>query len=150
MAEIEREPRANAFDHRAFLRTLTQRPGVYRMLNADDKVLYVGKAKNLRRRVSSYFTRSNNARIQRMVSQVRRIDVTVTHTEAEALLLENILIKELRPRYNILLRDDKSYPYIYISDDEFPRVSFYRGPKQKHGRAVSKPVGHQQSTQPDS
>ncbi|WP_419600399.1 excinuclease ABC subunit UvrC [Thiolapillus sp.] len=122
------------FDYAAFLKTLTQGPGVYRMLDKDSQVLYVGKAKNLKRRVSSYFQRSGNLRIQTMVSRIRSIEITVTHTEAEALLLENNLIKELKPRYNILLRDDKSYPYIYLSDDEYPRISFYRGARKGGGR----------------
>ena len=123
-----------SFDYTAFLNTLTHRPGVYRMLDVDGKVLYVGKAKNLKRRVSSYFQRSGNLRIQTMVSKIHAIEIMVTHTEAEALLLENNLIKELKPRYNILLRDDKSYPYIYLSDDDFPRISFYRGARKGGGR----------------
>jgi excinuclease ABC subunit C len=125
---------AHAFDHKAFLATLTNRPGVYRMLNQDGDVLYVGKAKDLKRRVSSYFTRAANARIQSMVSQIRAIEVTVTHTEAEALILENNLIKSLKPRYNVLLRDDKSYPYIYLSDDEFPQLRLHRGARKGGGR----------------
>ncbi len=125
---------APAFDVPAFLRSLTHRPGVYRMLGEKGEVLYVGKAKDLRRRVGSYFTRSSNRRIQTMVAQIREVQVTVTHTEAEALLLENNLIKELKPRFNVLLRDDKSYPYIYLSDDPFPRLSFHRGAKRPTGR----------------
>ncbi|MGD8429709.1 MAG: GIY-YIG nuclease family protein, partial [Ectothiorhodospiraceae bacterium] len=99
------------------------------MLDAGGHVIYVGKARNLKRRVSSYFTRSaHNAKTQSMVAQVRDIRITVTHTEAEALILENNLIKELRPRYNVLLRDDKSYPYIYLSSQQrFPRLAFHRG-----------------------
>ena len=123
------------FDHARFLKTLTSRPGVYRMIGADEKVLYVGKAKNLKKRVSSYFTRSLNRRIQLMVSQIVNIEIIVTHTEAEALILENHLIKSLKPKYNILLRDDKSYPYIYLSDDqEFPALSFRRGARTGKGR----------------
>ena len=128
------EPSADEFDAQGFLQTLTHRPGVYRMLNACGDVLYVGKAKDLRRRVGSYFTRASNQRIQVMVSQIRDIQITVTHTEAEALLLENNLIKELKPRFNVLLRDDKSYPYIYLSDDEYPRLAFHRGAKTGGGR----------------
>jgi excinuclease ABC subunit C len=124
----------SAFNYSAFLKTLTSKPGVYRMLDAEGKVLYVGKAKNLKRRVSSYFQRSCNLRIQTMVSRIRHIEIAVTHTEAEALLLENNLIKSLKPRYNILLRDDKSYPYIYLSDDTCPRISFYRGARKGKGR----------------
>ncbi len=125
----------SAFDHRAFLRTLTSRPGVYRMIGVDDEVLYVGKAKDLKRRVSSYFTRSLNRRIQRMAARIRAIEVTVTQTEAEALLLEANLIKSLKPRYNVLLRDDKSYPSVYLSTvDEFPRIAFHRGARKLPGR----------------
>lgn len=122
------------FDHKQFLSTLTQRPGVYRMLGAEGQILYVGKAKNLARRVGSYFTRASNRRIEMMVSQIADIAITVTHTEAEALILENNLIKEHRPRYNVLLRDDKSYPYIYLSADDFPRLSFHRGSRKQPGR----------------
>lgn len=122
------------FDHRAFLRHLTASPGVYRMLGGDGEVLYVGKAKNLRRRVASYFTRANNARIASMVSQIRDIAITATHTEAEALLLENNLIKAHKPRYNVLLRDDKSYPYLFLSDETFPRLAFHRGSRKAKGR----------------
>ena len=124
----------DAFDHRTFLRNLTQGPGVYRMLNVDGEVMYVGKAKNLRRRVASYFSRASNRRIASMVSQVRGIEITATHTEAEALLLENNLIKEHKPRYNVLLRDDKSYPYLFLSDEEFPRLAFHRGARSAKGR----------------
>ncbi len=122
------------FDHKSFLKTLTGSPGVYRMLDAKGKVLYVGKAKDLKRRVSSYFTRSLNHRLQLMVSKIDRIEITVTHTEAEALILENTLIKTLRPHYNVLLRDDKSYPYIYLSADAFPRLASHRGAKTAKGR----------------
>ncbi len=123
------------FDHKSFLQTLTTRPGVYRMIDAGDQVLYVGKAKNLRKRVGSYFTRSLNRRIQLMVVQIARIEIAVTHTEAEALILENHLIKSLKPKYNVLLRDDKSYPYIYLSTDQtYPALSFRRGSRRGKGR----------------
>ena len=125
----------SGFDHKAFLETLTTRPGVYRMLDAEDQVLYVGKAKNLKKRLSSYFTRSQNRRIQLMVAQIQRIEITITHTEAEALILENHLIKSLKPKYNVLLRDDKSYPYIHLSSDqEYPALSFRRGSRRGKGR----------------
>lgn len=123
------------FDLDIFLRNLTQKPGVYRMYNAAGTILYVGKARNLKRRVSSYFQKTaKDAKTMALVGQIERVEVTVTNTETEALILENNLIKEHRPRYNILLRDDKSYPYIYLSDHEFPRMSFYRGARVKKGR----------------
>ncbi|HEX9802371.1 MAG TPA: excinuclease ABC subunit UvrC [Gammaproteobacteria bacterium] len=129
------QPNVDSFDYKAFLKTLTTRPGVYRMLDAEGTVIYVGKAKNLKRRVSSYFSRHDSSpKTRSMVSQIRNIEIAVTNTENEALLLENNLIKALRPRYNILLRDDKSYPYIYLSDDEFPRLSLHRGRRSKKGR----------------
>ena len=124
------------FDHRAFLKTLSNRPGVYRMLDHRGEVLYVGKARELKKRVGSYFTRRvDSPKVRALVEQIRDVQVTATRTEGEALLLENNLIKELKPRYNILLRDDKSYPYIYVSDHEdFPRIGFYRGARSGPGR----------------
>ncbi|WP_018862197.1 excinuclease ABC subunit UvrC [Thioalkalivibrio sp. ALJ3] len=121
------------FDSKAFLKTLTQSPGVYQMLDASGGVLYVGKARNLRSRVASYFRGSDDRgpRIRSMVRQIADIRVAVTHTEAEALLLEANLIKRHRPRYNVLLRDDKSYPYIFVSSQEYPRLGFHRGAKKK-------------------
>lgn len=127
---------AHSFDLENFLETLTQRPGVYRMLDERGEVIYVGKAKNLRKRVGSYFSSRDASPKQRaMVGRIRSIDVSVTHTEAEALLLESQLIKRHKPRYNITLRDDKSYPSIYVSThQDFPRLSFHRGAKAKQGR----------------
>ena len=125
---------ATDFDSKAFLKCLTPQPGVYRMLNNNADVIYVGKAKNLKKRVSSYFNKSNSSpRIQSMIQLICHVEVTVTNTEAEALLLENNLIKQHRPKYNILLRDDKSYPYIFLSQHDFPSLSFYRGSKKKKG-----------------
>ena len=119
-----------AFDSRSFLSQLTTHPGVYRMYGAADDLLYVGKARNLKKRVAQYFLRaSGDARIESMVSQIRRVEVTVTRTEDEALILENNLIKEFGPRYNVMYRDDKSYPYVRFSSHRYPRISYYRGAK---------------------
>ncbi|NRB38663.1 MAG: excinuclease ABC subunit UvrC [Pseudomonadales bacterium] len=126
---------AAVFDHKTYLKTLTERPGIYQMQGVDGKVLYVGKAKNLKKRVSSYFrSRGLNNKTLALVSRIQHIDVTVTTTETEALLLEHNLIKAARPPYNILLRDDKSYPYIFLSDGDFPRLSYHRGAKRAKGR----------------
>jgi excinuclease ABC subunit C len=125
---------AEGFDAKSFLQTLTTRPGVYRMLDAEGEVLYVGKAKNLKKRVSSYFTRALNRRVQIMVSRISTMEIVITNTEAEALILENNLIKRFKPRYNVLLRDDKSYPYLLLSDGQFPRLAFHRGARKLKGR----------------
>jgi len=127
--------RSSDFDGKAFAAGLSLAPGVYRMYAADDSLLYVGKAGALRRRVSSYFSNTpKTPRILSMLSQVARMDVTVTRTEAEALLLENQLIKSLAPRYNVLLRDDKSYPYVLLTQETWPRIAFHRGPRAVPGR----------------
>ncbi|MFP6815222.1 MAG: excinuclease ABC subunit UvrC, partial [Pseudomonadales bacterium] len=124
------------FDSEAFLATLTKRPGVYRMLDAERAVLYVGKARNLKSRVTSYFRASGLAgKTMALVAKIAEIEITVTNSETEALLLEQSLIKKERPPYNIVLRDDKSYPYIYLTEHkDFPRLSFHRGAKRKTGR----------------
>lgn len=124
------------FDHTTFLKNVTRKAGVYVMQDGDNDILYVGKAKNLRSRLASYFRASGlAAKTMALVQRIAHIDVTVTATEGEALLLEQNLIKQYRPPYNILLRDDKSYPYIYLSTQhEYPRISVHRGAKAKQGR----------------
>ena len=124
-----------AFDYQSFLKSLTQRPGIYQMLDSEGQVLYVGKAKNLKNRVTSYFRKTGlTVKTAALVKRIVQIDVTVTETETEALILEHNLIKQYRPPFNILMRDDKSYPYIFISDrDQWPRLSFHRGPKKAKG-----------------
>ncbi|QLC77459.1 excinuclease ABC subunit UvrC [Pseudomonas sp. LPB0260] len=123
------------FDASAFLATCSGRPGVYRMFDADAKLLYVGKAKNLKKRLASYFRKSGLApKTAALVGKIAQVETTITANETEALLLEQTLIKEWRPPYNILLRDDKSYPYVFLSDGEFPRLGIHRGAKKLKGR----------------
>lgn len=124
-----------SFDHKPFLDRLTTRPGVYQMYDADGELLYVGKARNLKNRVGSYFRASGlTTKTMALVARIHDIQVTVTSTEVDALLLEHNLIKSHRPPYNILLRDDKSYPYIFLSsEDTFPRLSLHRGKKRRKG-----------------
>jgi excinuclease ABC subunit C len=127
---------AALFDAKAFLKTVTQRPGIYRLLDETGAIIYVGKARNLKRRLASHFAQQDSSPKQRaMMARVRNVEVTVTHTEQEALLLENQVIKTHKPRYNINLRDDKSYPYIYVATShEYPRITFRRGAKPREGR----------------
>ncbi len=124
-----------SFELESFLDNLPPRPGVYRMLGAEGEILYVGKARNLKKRVTSYFRgRVHDAKTLVLLGQVARIELTQTSSETEALLLEQNLIKKHRPRYNVLLKDDKSFPYIHLSAHEFPRLSFYRGSRRVPGR----------------
>ncbi len=127
---------ASTFDSKRFLATLSTLPGVYRMLDSDGNVIYVGKARNLKNRVTSYFRATGlTSKTMAMVAKIHNIEITVTNSDTEALLLEQNLIKTLRPPYNIQLRDDKSYPYILLSDgDEYPRLSFFRGSRKRAGR----------------
>jgi excinuclease ABC subunit C len=123
------------FDPSAFLATCSGRPGVYQMFDADARLLYVGKAKNLKKRLASYFRKAGLApKTAALVGHIAQVDTTIVANETEALLLEQTLIKEWRPPYNILLRDDKSYPYVFLSDGAFPRLSIHRGAKKAKGR----------------
>ncbi|KAB8313277.1 excinuclease ABC subunit UvrC [Erwinia endophytica] len=124
----------DVFDARSFLKSVTSQPGVYRMYDVSGTVIYVGKAKDLKKRLSSYFRgNSGNRKTEALVGSIHQIDVTVTHTETEALLLEHNYIKLYQPRYNVLLRDDKSYPYIFLSADAHPRLASHRGAKHAKG-----------------
>lgn len=121
-----------SFDHKAFLKILPTKPGVYRMYDSEGVLLYVGKAKNLKNRVSSYFGSSGlSSKTIALVSRIDDIEISVTGSETEALLLEQNLIKQNKPPYNILLKDDKSYPYIHCSDHEFPLLAYARGKRDR-------------------
>lgn len=128
------------FDYKQFLKTISTGPGIYQMFDGDEKILYVGKAKNLKNRLSSYFRDSESAKsalsikTRMLVTKITNIQVTITESESAALILEQNLIKALKPPYNISLRDDKSYPYIIISDGDYPRIGFHRGARKKKGR----------------
>ena len=124
------------FDAKAFLARAPETPGVYRMLDASGTILYVGKAKDLKKRLASYFRSSGLApKTAALVSHIADIQLTATHTETEALLLENHLIKQHHPRYNVLMRDDKSYPEIFLGiRHDFPRLAYHRGPHREQGR----------------
>ncbi|WP_275724266.1 excinuclease ABC subunit UvrC [Vibrio furnissii] len=124
----------SSFDSTSFLKTVTNQPGVYRMYNAEAEVIYVGKAKDLKKRLSSYFRKKiDSEKTRALVTHIEKIDVTITHTETEALILEHNYIKQYLPKYNVLLRDDKSYPYIFISGHRHPRLSMHRGAKKRKG-----------------
>jgi excinuclease ABC subunit C len=134
-ANTERESVTAAFDARELIASLPNLPGVYRMLNVAGETLYVGKARDLRKRVASYFQKSDHdPRIEAMVGQVARVETTVTRNEGEALLLENNFIKSHQPRYNVLYRDDKSYPYVCLTGEKFPQLRFHRGKLEKPHR----------------
>src|SRR5258708_8483602 len=125
-----------SFDAKSFVDSLPARPGVYRMLDAEGEILYVGKARNLKSRVGSYFQPSNvHPKVQALVAKTSRMEVTITNSDTEALLLEFNLIKKHRPRFNVVLRDDKSFPYVHLeTEHEFPRLAFYRGSRKEAGR----------------
>lgn len=124
-----------SFDYQQFLKTISTQPGIYQMFDAKDNILYVGKAKNLKNRLSSYFRQHGlSVKTQALVTKIANIEVTITESESTALILEQNLIKALKPPYNILLRDDKSYPYIFVADGDYPRIGFHRGSQKKKGQ----------------
>ena len=134
MTNQETPNQVTYFDSNAFLSSVTEQAGVYRMYNATQTVIYVGKAKQLKKRLASYFRKDvDSLKTKALVKQICAIDVTVTHTEGEALILENNYIKKYQPKYNILLRDDKSYPYILITDHKHPKLGLHRGGKRIKG-----------------
>ncbi len=138
MTEDSIDEQIAAFDSEAFLKSVTEQPGVYRMYNHEQTVIYVGKAKQLKKRLASYFRKDlgsvkGSVKTKALVSQICAIDVTVTHTEGEALILENNYIKKYQPKYNILLRDDKSYPYLLITAHKHPKLGLHRGGKRVKG-----------------
>ena len=117
------------------INNITSKPGIYKMLDCDNKILYIGKALNLKKRIASYFSKSiNSIKTNKLVEKINDIQTIITENEQEALILENTLIKKFKPKYNILLRDDKSYPFIYIdTSHKYPSIKFYRGSKNKPG-----------------
>jgi excinuclease ABC subunit C len=131
---VSLSPESPSFDHVSFLASVTDKPGVYRMYSAEQEVIYVGKAKNLKKRLASYFQKTvSSTKTKALVKQISAIDTTLTHTEGEALILENNYIKKYQPKYNILLRDDKSYPYLLVTDHKHPRLALHRGVKRLKG-----------------
>lgn len=122
-----------SFDYKSFLKTVPNRPGSYRMYADEQTVIYVGKAADLKKRLSSYFLKQVGAKTAALIRHIHHIEFTVTFSEAEALILENELIKKYRPHYNILLRDDKSYPYLLLTHEEYPSLYFHRGPRRRSG-----------------
>ena len=130
------DPAARTFDAKSFVDALPGRPGVYRMLDAQGTILYVGKARNLKSRVGSYFQPSNvQPKVQALVAKTANMEVTITNSDTEALLLEFNLIKKHRPRFNVVLRDDKSFPFLHLDTaHDFPRLNFYRGSRKEPGR----------------
>ncbi|WP_133406664.1 excinuclease ABC subunit UvrC [Parashewanella tropica] len=128
-------PTNDTFDSKSFLKTVSNQAGVYRMYDSSATVVYVGKAKDLKKRLSSYFRKNlSNVKTQALVNSIANIDVTVTHSETDALILENDYIKQYMPKYNVLLRDDKSYPYIFLSGHKHPRLAYHRGARREKGQ----------------